>query len=299
VRYCEGLPEVGTRPLGAGERAAVARLRRRLRARLALRLALVPASPAAAVALGFAALVLAEGALPARLAEDVAAAISIAAFAAGFVVGPAAALLSARDRWRELREVRVDDARAVAIDFAGGSRALSVLPASERVLARDGTPGGLRERAEIAVAAAAPAGTPVYALPAGGEAGEIVAHGLVRRALSAEERDEIRAHVRKLRRLPVSLWVALAWWALGAVQALRGAARGRPLLAFLTLVLAAGLWRLVRARSLAGRLQADAEEGWAVRATSGAAAGQEGLPVSRLAWTAKGSPAAWRVDRGP
>jgi hypothetical protein len=89
-----------------------------------------------------------------------------------------------------------------------------------------------------------------------------------------------------------------AWWVLGAAQWLSGVERRNPLVLVLTLALAVAGWRLWRARGLAARLDADAEEGWAIRATAGASAGDEGLPSSRLGWTAGGAPVAWRMRRG-
>jgi hypothetical protein len=84
------------------------------------------------------------------------------------------------------------------------------------------------------------------------------------------------------------------WWGLGAAQWARGERRS-PVLLALTFVLALALWRLARARGLAARLEADAEEGWAIRATAGAGSGDEALPASRAVWTAAGAPARWRT----
>ncbi|HET8541518.1 MAG TPA: hypothetical protein VFL83_16700 [Anaeromyxobacter sp.] len=298
MRYCDGLPETGSRPLRADERAAVARLRRRLGWAIAARVALVAASPAAAFALLVAAIaLLGEPAGTAGKALQVAAAV---ATLAGFFVGPAAALLSGRDRWREWRRVRRDLAAAVALEFGDGRRSLAVLPASERVVARDGRPADLAARAPIGSAAPAPPAAATYALAPGAldadvAAREIAARGLVRRALSGEERDELRGHARRLRRVPPGFWLAAAWWGLVAAQWGRGAEPRTAVAVMLTLVLALGLWRLRRARALAGRLEADAEEGWAIRATAGATSGDEALPASRASWTAGGAPAAWRT----
>jgi len=123
----------------------------------------------------------------------------------------------------------------------------------------------------------------------------IVAHGLVRRPLSPGERDELRGHARALRRIPRTLWLIAVWWGLGAVQWARGAERRSPVILVLTLVLALALWRLHRARALAARLESDAEEGWAIRATAGSTSGDEALPGSRALWTAGGAPAPWRI----
>ncbi|HEX9051528.1 MAG TPA: hypothetical protein VF841_13435, partial [Anaeromyxobacter sp.] len=217
MRYCDGLPEAGERPLRAVERAAIARLRRRLGWRLAARLALAVASPVAAIGIFAAAWVVLDGGAGGRREE----ALQIAAvvtFAAGFLVGPAAALLSARDRLRDWRRLRRDLAAGVAVEFGDGARSLAVLPASERVLARGARPTDLRARAPVGAAAAAPAAAPTYALAAADDAPAIVANGLVRRALSADERDEIRAHARQLRRVPWPFWLVVAWWGVAAVE---------------------------------------------------------------------------------
>ncbi len=297
MRWVEGLPETGERPLRAEERAAAARLRRRLGWRLAARLALAVASPLAAIAL-FAVAYDALDPEPGGRLEEGLQMGAVVAFVAGFLVAPAAALLSARDRFREWRRLGRDLVSRVALEFGDGHRSLAVLPASERVVVRDGRAADLRALAPVGAAAAIPAAAPTYALPAEDDAREIVANGLVRRALSADERAEIRAHARHLRRLPVTFWIVAAWWGLGAVQWARGVDRRSPLLAVLTACLAVGLWRLQRARALARRLEADAEEGWAIRATAGATSGDEGLPGSRAAWTAGGAPARWRTGAG-
>lgn len=301
MRWCEGLPELRERPLRADERAAVARLARGLAWRIAGRLALAGAAPL--VAFGLVVLAVAvvgvpdAEAGPARQALEGAGAI---AFLAGFLVGPAAALLAARDRWRDLRRVREDRAVGIAVEFGEGSRALAVLPASGRVLARDGRPADLAARARIGAAVPPPPEAPTYAISAGGlgadgDAREIMANGLVRRPLSPAERDELRGHARGLRRIPWTVALVALWWAMGVARWAEGADERTPLVAMLTLVLALGAWRLVRARSLAARLDADAEEGWAIRATAGTTSGDEALPASRAVWTTGGAPARWRT----
>jgi hypothetical protein len=296
MRYCDGLPATGERPLRPDERAAIARLRRRIAWRLAARLALAAASPVAASAVGIAAMAL-FGEPGGHLGEALEVAVALVALA-GFLVGPAAALLSARDRLRDWRRLGRDLASGVAVEFGEGGRSLAVLPASERVVARDGRSADLGAFAPVGAAAIPPGAAPTYALAAEDDAREIVASGLVRRPLSAEERDEIRVHARQLRRVPWTFWLVAAWWGLGAVQWTRGADRRSPLVFVLTATLALGLWRLHRARALAARLEADAEEGWAIRATAGATSGDEGLPGSRAAWTSRGAPARWRLGAG-
>ncbi len=296
MRYCEGLPETGERPLCADERAAVARLRRGLAWRIAAPLALGIAAPIAAIA----AVAVAYGVLGAGSSAAALRVGAAVAFVAGILLGPAVALLWAHDRFREWRRVRRDAAAAVAIQFGEGARTISVLPASGRILARNGRPSALRSRAHVGAAAPAPPAPPTYALPAealaNGDAREIASHGLVRRPLSPEERDELRGHARGLRRIPRSLWLLAVWWALAALGWSAGhGPRKRDIVVIVTLPLALGAWRLLRARALAARLEADAEEGWAIRATAGATSGEEALPASRAAWTAGGAPARWRL----
>src|SRR5512138_1423208 len=174
MRWCEGLPELGDRPLRADERAAVARLARGLGWRIAARLALSALAPLAAFGLVVLAVAVlggpdAEAGGAPRRALEAAGAV---AFVAGFLVGPAAALLSARDRWRELRRLRRDLAAGVALEFGDGARAIAVLPASERVLARGGRAADLAARAAVGAAAPAPDGVRTYAVPVGGLAGD-------------------------------------------------------------------------------------------------------------------------------
>jgi hypothetical protein len=295
MRWCEGVAETAERPLTEGERAALARLRRRLAWRIAGWLALAVASPLAAAA----AIALAVRGGPAH--PEALRTVGAVAFLAGVLLGPAAALLRAHDLQRERRRLRRDAAAGIAVEFGAG--ALAVVPASGRIVARGGRSADLRARVRLGDAAPLPAATPTYAL-AGALAGdadarELSSLGLVRRPLSREERDELRGHARGLRRVPRSLWLVGAWWALAALRGVaRTGPRRRELVLVVTLPLALGAWRLLRARALAARLEADAEEGWAIRATAGATSGDEALPASRAAWTARGAPAPWRLGAG-
>jgi len=148
----------------------------------------------------------------------------------------------------------------------------------------------------VGAAAPPPPEAPTYAV-AVEAAGEAMALGLVRRALSRDERVEIRSHASRLGRIPLSLFAATAL--VGAAVGVwlagegRGAAGGSGLL--WATVLALAWWRAVGARRLAARLRADESEGWVLRATAGAVAGMEVLPSSRASWTAHGSPAPWRI----
>lgn len=283
IRFCLGLPEAGRRPLSDEERRRVSALRGRLVRRAARRALLGCAAAAGGVAGG------------AALAGEGFYRVAVAAFAAA-AFPLAAALLAVRDAARDGRRLAADLREGTADLFARGARSLAVLAHARRVLARDGSPADLREPAVVGAAAPPPEETPTYAVAAD-PAGEARTLGLVRRALSREERDEILRHARRLARIPASLLAATAVAGAGMGVWLAGkggeAARGSGLLWGVLLALA--WWRAVGARRLAARLRDDESEGWVLRATAGSAAGTEVLPASRASWTAHGSPAAWRL----
>jgi hypothetical protein len=283
TRFCLGLPEAGRRPFSDEERGRVAKL-----GRLLSRSAVLRAFLAAGVAAAGAAAGVAAGEAGWRR-------VAVATFAAA-TFGFAAALLGLRDSWRDGRRVAADLREGAVEIFERGTRSLAVLVHARRVLARDGGPADLQERAAVGAAAPPPSEAPTYAVSVDA-AGEAMALGLVRRALSRDERDEIQRHARRLGRIPASLLAgtALAGAAVGVWLAgeRREAAGGSALL--WTAVLALAWWRAVGARRLAARLRADESEGWVLRATAGAIAGMEILPSSRASWTAHGSPAPWRI----
>jgi hypothetical protein len=283
MRFCLGLPEAGRRPLTEPERGRVAALRGRLVGRSVRRALLAGALAAGGVVAGVAA----AGAGWYRTAVSV---------FAGAALALAAALLALRDAARDGRRLAADLRDGTADLFARGSRSLAVLAHTRRVVARDGSPADLGEPALVGAAAPPPEEPPTYAVAAD-PAGEARALGLVRRALSRDERDEIRGHARRFARIPASLLAAtaLAGLATGVWLAEEGreAARGSGLLWVVLLGLA--WWRAVGARRLAARLRADEHEGWVLRATAGSAAGTEILPASRASWTAHGAPATWRL----
>jgi hypothetical protein len=283
TRFCLGLPEAGRRALSDDERRRVAELRR-----------LISVSVTDRGLLASGAAVLGSAIAVAANAAGWHAAAAAVAIAATFGFG--AALLGLRDSWRDGRRVAADLREGAVDRFARGTRSLEVLVHARRVVARDGVPADLRERVVVGAAAPPPPEAPTYAV-AVEAAGEAMALGLVRRALSRDERDEIRGHATRLGRIPLSLFAATAMagvavgvWLAGEGK---GAAGGSGLL--WAAVLALAWWRAVGARRLAARLRADESEGWVLRATAGSVAGMEILPSSRASWTAHGSPAPWRL----
>ena len=283
TRFCLGLAEAGRRALSDDERARVAELHRLLSCSATDRALLAAGAAVLGGTVGVAA--------NAAGWHGVAAAVAVAA-----TFGFGAALLGLRDSWRDGRRVAADLHEGAVDLFARGTRSLAVLVHARRVVARDGVPADLRERVVVGAAPPPPTAAPTYAV-ALEAAGEAMALGLVRRALSRDERDEIRSHATRLGRIPVSLFAATAMagaavgvWLAGEA---RGLASGSGLL--WSAVLALAWWRAVGARRLAARLRADESEGWVLRATAGSIAGMEILPSSRASWTAHGSPAPWRL----
>jgi hypothetical protein len=282
IRFCAGLREAGERALTGVERGRAAALRARLS-----RSAILRAAGAAAV-------------LPAGVAGGVAlaAAAGPTAALAAFVAtafGTAAAALAVRDALRDRVRLGRDLREEAAVRlFAAGTRSLAVLAHSGRVVARDGAETDLRERAAVGAAAAPPGDPPTYAV-ASDAAAQTLALGLVRRALSGEEREELRGHARRLARIPAALLVATALGGLG-VGASLGAERPGDGSAVLWLaVVGLTWWRALGSRRLAARLREDEADGWVLRSTAGDLAGTELLPASRASWTSRGVPAPWRL----
>ena len=112
--------------------------------------------------------------------------------------------------------------------------------------------------------------------------------GWTERSLTAGERAELRALAARMVRFPPRLAVVTALMLAIIATRARG---GVGLLVVVALVLLAVSWsRWLRARSLAGKLVADADHGWV--ALDGE--GREVLPASRAHWTEGGAPAPWR-----
>lgn len=292
ITYCSGRPERGARPLTPAERARIAARRDVLRRHLVLRLAAVVAAPLAPVPLARRALAWVPGGL-----GELEATLLLASGA--FLLLPVA-LLWARDGARAARALGRDLRAGVALQFGDGAARLVLLPESGAILELDGAPGDLRDVGRLGHAAPPAGDGPLYALVAPGVEAEVAASGLMRRPLTADERAELSGHAARLLRIPWLLAGGLfASTFLGARLAAfpDAPAPARALTLGLVLLLVGGaLHRLLAMRSLAHRLEEDAEEGWAVRVTRGAAAGDELLGASGLPWTVEGGPAEWRVD---
>jgi len=298
VRYCEGLPERGTRPLTAGERARVEHDGRRARLRVGLAAAGLLAPPAVAVLSVAVAVVLAE--VPGG--QGWATSVGAAGFVVAFLVGIPLSLLSLRDAVRALRLARADLRLGEVVEFGDGPRSIVVLPRSGRALARDGAVAGALRPVHFGEAASVPADRPTYAVPASSLPEGAPPLGWVRRALAPDEREEARAHAAGLLRLPrlllglTAFFVAMLAFHLGRAAAtdervpLSGAAWA--------VGLALGWLAVWRRRGVARRLLEDVEDGWVLRATDGARAGAEVLPASGLLWSEGAAPAAWRLSRG-
>lgn len=291
MRYCEGRPETGARPLTPGERAAALRLRRGLAVR---------AWVGAAVGL----LVLATAPLAPWFARHVMALDARSAYAAGagwiglaLLLGIPAAVLLVRDGLRSWRALAGDLARGEAVRFGEGAAALEVLPRSGHVLARGGAPARAR-RVAVGEAAAPPHDPVTWALPVAEVPEPLQGGGWMKRALTPEEKDEIAAFAARVARFPWALAV-LTLGLLAAAAGRSGVQGGASPVTAALWVLAAGLgwWRVASARAMAARLRADVREGWVMRATAGTAAGDEMLPASRAAWARAGAPASWRLRR--
>ena len=289
ARFCEGLEERATRPLTAEERARVEAARRSWTFTAAARAALVPGVFAATIPLTLAAQLLPGGARDALTVTVVAIAV--------FFVAPWAVVWTG-DAIRTRRHLARDLHDGIAIELGDATRSLVALPASGRVLARDGVPQDLHARVEIGDAAPPPADAPTYGVPL--ESADIDGlreNGWVRRALVPGERDELRRIAALLRRVPLRLPLLTTAFILltGRILADEGGLGGPALVAVGALSLVAGWGRWLRGRALAARLLADEAEGWIVRATAGHLAGTEVLPASGAQWTQAGAPVGWRL----
>jgi hypothetical protein len=285
VRYCEGLPSQGTRPFTAAERVQLARARRRAWVRFSARLASGPLALVAGIVLA--------GAVEGRAGPGPAATVAVLSLLLALPAG----LLWARDAWREARALGADLAGGEVEVFAGGERALAVLPASARILAGGGLP--LTRRTLVGEAAQPAADAPRWAIPLS-EIPERVQHlAWEKRPLAAAEREELERRIADLRRPPILL-AALTAIAAGGVLATFEQAERSPAAAAFRIVawfalLALAWGRVWKARRLGARLEADARDGWVARATRGEAAGAEVLPASGMPWSQGGAPSPWRL----
>jgi hypothetical protein len=284
VRYCEGLPSHGTRALTQDERAQVTAARRGWRLRLAARLATGPAALVGAVPLAIAA--------EEPFGSGTAAAIVVVALLLAFP----AALLWARDAWREVRTLGNDLAGGVAETFTDGAGALLVLPASGRVLSGSHP---LARRTFVGEVAPPAEGAAAWAIPLSDVPERLHHLAWVRRPLAAPERAEIERRVADLRRPPILLGALTALAAGGIAATVEHAGASPAVAAFRVVAWLAVLglsWHKVwKARALGSRLEADVRDGWVARATRGEASGAEVLPASGLPWSERGTPSPWRV----
>lgn len=291
VTYCAGLPLDGERPLRAEERERVASLRREEGRRALLRLVLALAALAPGLL----------GAGPAGEAEGPLAQLLVAAAIVLFgLMLPLAAFFWLRAAVLSWLALGRDLRGGVALRFASGERSVAVLPHSSLAIEWDGAPAAGPRRLAVGEAAAVPEGAATYAVHAR-IADAAPGLDVVRRALTAAEREEIAGHARRLGRVPAILVGFTGVFALLAAQAFGGEGEALPGSVPLVLLWAATLawgWsRFVKARRLARKLREDVENGWALRATAGQPAGSEILAVSGIAWTVQGGPAPWRTMR--
>jgi hypothetical protein len=284
TRFCAGLRESGGRALSEEERVRATAFRRRLARATVLR------------ALQGAAIVPAAAVASARLGDSFGPEVALGALVVTAFVAAGAALAvrdALRDRRRLGRDLR--DPAPVLV-FAAGTRSLDVLARSGRLVARDGAAADLRERVAVGAAAPPPRDAPTYAVSADVATGAL-ALGLVRRALSADECAELRGHAARLARIPASLVLATAAGGAAVGVWIASPERGGDGSGALWMgVVALSWWRAFAARRLAARLREDVGDGWVLRATAGDLAGTELLPASRASWTARGVPAAWRLQ---
>lgn len=293
MRFCSGHPERGVRPLTASERAGAEAALRHLTRRAAAGLFLLGAP---FVAVGLVAWVVTS----IRPAGDPASGAVIGVLALfALLAGVPVTLAIARHGVRAALALRRDLRRGEALVFGDGPRAVAVLPDSRRGFRSDAA-GVLGPPLVVGEAAAPPPDPATYALPAADVPEAVRAAGWVRRALTPEERAEVERHAARLGRVPLSLLLFSVVFAALAAAALSRAPEGRPGLlpavAWLVL-LGLGWWRVVRGRTEAARLRADAAEGWVYRAAAEAGR-DEFLPGSGAPWSEDGGPAEWRLRRG-
>jgi hypothetical protein len=292
ARFCEGLREQRTRPLTPPERARVVAARRSWTRTALARGALVPVALFSVVPL-----VLGASLLPPALGDVAGRVASLGALLVGFPLSILWVIEAIRVRTALSRDL----AGGEVAEFGEGAPSLAVLPRSSRLLARDGAAVADFPKVEVGEAAEVPEATPTYGLAFEDAAGAL-AHGWVRRALAADEREELRRLAARLRGPPIRLAIVSVIFAALAARALVAGAEALGgsglLLAFAVFLLGASWWRWLRGRRLAERLLSDEAEGWVVRATTGELVGTEVLPTSRVQWTHRGAPAAWRLRAG-
>ena len=193
------------------------------------------------------------------------------------------------------------------------AKILEVLPHSGLVFLIDGAQPPHRMNATVYETAAPPEDSPQYALPkelAAGISDEARERAVFeRRRLAPAELDELRQHVRRLRRPSGGLIVFGIWSAMGFLAAMLSYMGGdfrswqdSYLLGALG-VAAVTTWQSVRyARTLlAGRkMLRDASSGWVVviEGKGDSRVRQEVLPISTAVWSVEGKPSVWRLVQG-
>lgn len=284
MRYCEGLPSHGTRPLTPAERGRVAAARRGWWIRFGARLATAPAALVTAVPLAIAA------------EEPLGSGTSAAIVMLALLVAFPAVLLWARDAWREARAHGRDLAAGAVETFTDGLGRIELLPASGRILSG---PRPLARRTFVGEVAPPAEGAPAWAVPLSDVPESLQHLAWVRRPLAAPERAEIERRIAELRRPPILLGALTALAASGVLATVERAGESPAASAFRVVAWLAVLglsWHKVwKARVLGARLEADMRDGWVARATRGDASGAEMLPASGLPWSERGAPSRWRL----
>jgi hypothetical protein len=188
-----------------------------------------------------------------------------------------------------------------------GLHRLDALPSSGLILRVDGRMPSLQQLAYVVDIAPTQPHAFRAALPDGLAPANEDTVNLQRRSLSPAEREELAAHISKLRRqyrpvllVTISLLVVVAW-ELHAAGSWRGLIGGTCVAWY---VLAAFSWAgYIRRIRAAGKLELDRELRWVVTVDDGAPRRElsppklEVLPISQLAWTENATPAHWRVAR--
>ncbi len=216
------------------------------------------------------------------------------------------ALATARDELAASNEVWVFGGPPPAIPRAAERPRIEVLPRSHLFVR--GPSGPPRWFSIAPVRRLAPAQPFALRVPIPGARAQDPQLRVHRRSLSPAERSEIAGQAGRLRR---HLWPVLAAYTACAVQlaidALLWGHRGRALwfsagaTFWYAMAAAASLVYAGRLRA-AGRLAQDAGHPWMVTIDAADAAvaerapHMEVLPVSRLIWTERGRPAAWRLQ---
>lgn len=254
--------------------------------------------------------------------------VGLAFMFVGLMVLPAVSVLKLWDTvklWRalrsDLREGRVEsfsDARSVANqpEFVSASalecpptKSLEVLPQSRLVFLLDGAKPPQRMSATIYEAVEPPESVAQYALPkelASGIPTAVQDKAVFeRRRLTPAELDELKQHVRRLRRPSGALVVFGIWCAVGSITAVLSYLDGdfsrwlgEHWIMFLG-VAACTIWHLVRyVRTflISRNFAQDTASGWVVvvQEKEGSQIKREVLPISSAIWSAEGKPTEWR-----